>query len=74
MSNKQFDREQVFSKFINDGDFCESEDGKSIGPKCLKIKENLAKELGQGCSSCRKGAIYSKYRQIIYAKLIAAGR
>lgn len=74
MSNKQFKREQIFSKFINDSNFCESEDGKTIGPKCLKIKENLAKELGQGCSSCRKGAIFSKYRQIIYAKLMAAGK
>ena len=74
MSNQQFKREQIFSKFTNDSDFCESKEGKLIGEKCLKIKESLSKELGQGCSSCRKGAIYSKYRQIIYAKLIAAGQ
>lgn len=69
--NKQFAREQIFSAFINSANFCKSDTGKKWGD-CQKLKDALNKDLGKGCSSCKKAGIYSKYRQIIFARLIQA--
>jgi hypothetical protein len=72
--NIQEFRENVFSDFINNEDFCSTENGKKI-ERCEKIKEMLKKDLSRKqCTSCVRSAIYSKYRQIIYAKLIKAGK
>ena len=73
MSNLEFQREEIFSLFINDENFCETAHGKLM-VNCKDLKASLKKDLGEGCSSCRKSAIYSKYRQIIYAKLIQQGK
>ncbi len=67
--NTNYEKEDIFSLFINNPNFCNTPQGAKIS-NCAELKESLSKDLGNGCSSCRKGAIYSKYRQIIYAKII----
>jgi len=73
MSNQQQLREKVFSLFVSNENFCQEEYGSKM-VNCKDIKASLQKELGgPGCSSCKKSSIYSKYRQIIYAKMIQIG-
>ena len=67
--NNQFAREQIFSSFMNNLAFCQTEDGEKIRD-CETLKQSMVKELSGGCSSCKKAGIYSKYRQIIFARII----
>jgi len=67
--NNQFAREQVFSSFMNNLSFCKTKDGEKI-KDCASLKASMLSELSGGCSSCKKAGIYSKYRQIIFARII----
>lgn len=66
-----FEREEVISIFLQNNKVCETKYGKKI-KNCHQLRESLEKEMGEpsACSSCKKKAIWSKYRQIVVANLI----
>ena len=66
-----FERQEVISAFLQEANICNQKLGKKI-EDCESLKASFNKEIGSptGCSSCRKRAVYQKYRQIISAKLL----
>lgn len=65
-----FKKNNIASQFITDNNFCKTSKGQLI-EGCDEIKKDFQKELFSpgGCSSCRKKAIFDKYKNIIIKKL-----
>lgn len=75
MDYSPFERQEIISSFLQDKNMCSKKLGAKI-KNCEELRANFEKEMGSssGCSSCKKKAVYSKYRQIISAQLLQEGR
>ena len=66
-----FEKEEVISAFLLRPNICNEKLGKKI-KDCVSIRANFDKHMNVpgGCPSCRKKAVFSKYRSIVYKNLI----
>jgi hypothetical protein len=66
-----FQREEIISAFLLRPNICEDKLGKKI-KDCEAIKENFNKDMNVpgGCSSCRKKAVFQKYRPIVWRNIM----
>jgi hypothetical protein len=66
-----FKREEVISAFLLRPNICKEKLGNKI-KDCESIRSNFDKDMNVpgGCPSCRKKAVFNKYRSIVYKNII----